>query len=405
MPSIAPLAGVKVIEVANFLAVPLAGAMMADLGADVVKVEPLAGDPGRYAFIKDKEFDYNFPTKYPFELTNRGKRSITLDLEHQESLEVLSAAAGMADVFITNLLPQRLKRYRLTYQDLCPNNPRLVYLAFSAYGDQGPDQNRPGFDQTAFWARSGMMSSFGRPGEVPVQPPPGTGDHMTAPLLLAGILTALLLRERTGRGQEVGVSLFNSGLWALGSDLQDSLVARRQPKRHPRSQAPNPLRNSYRTSDGRWLIIQMVHTDANWEKCCAALGRPDLLSHPKFRSLEARRNSARAVVKELEKTIGSTSQGELGPRLDKYGVVWAPVQGLEEVIDDPQAKSNGYFTRVEHPSYGWYQTLNFPIKFSDSPAGPKGCAPEVGQHTEEVLLELGFSWERIETLKRIGAIV
>ena len=124
MASIAPLAGVKVIEVANFLAVPLAGAMMADLGADVVKVEPLAGDPGRYAFIKDKEFDYNFPTKYPFELTNRGKRSITLDLEHQESLEVLSAAAGMADVFITNLLPQRLKRYRLTYQDLCnPTTP------------------------------------------------------------------------------------------------------------------------------------------------------------------------------------------------------------------------------------------------------------------------------------------
>ena len=405
MPSVAPLAGVKVIEVANFLAVPLAGAMMADMGADVVKVEPLAGDPGRYAFIKDREFDFDFPTKYPFELTNRGKRSMTLDLELQESLEVLSAAAETADVFISNMLPHRLKRYRLTYQDMHPNNPRLVYLAFSAYGDQGPDKNRLGFDQTAFWARSGMMSSFGRAGQVPVQPPPGTGDHMTAPLLLAGILSALLLREHTGRGQEVGVSLFNSGLWALGSDLQDSLVARRRPKRHHRSKAPNPLRNSYRTSDGRWLILQMVHTDANWEKCCAALGRLDLLSHPKLSSLESRRNSPGAVVKELEETIGSKSEGELGPRLDKHGVVWAPVQDLEEVIDDPQAILNGYFTRLEHPSYGWYQTLNFPIKFSDSPAGPKGCAPEVGQHTEEVLLELGYSWERIETLKGIGAIV
>ncbi|MCH8086740.1 MAG: CoA transferase, partial [Chloroflexi bacterium] len=183
----APLTGIRVVEVANYLAVPSAAALMADMGADVVKVEPLEGDPFRQE-IRDADYDFTFPISYAFQLDNRGKRGVALNLRREKAVEVVQKLADEADVFMTNLLPRRLEAFHLRYEDLSPSNPRLIYLAFNGYGPEGPDKDRPAFDYTAFWARSGAMSLFGEPGQPPVNLRSGFGDHTSSPLLLAGVL-------------------------------------------------------------------------------------------------------------------------------------------------------------------------------------------------------------------------
>ncbi|MEE9198634.1 MAG: CoA transferase, partial [Dehalococcoidia bacterium] len=330
-----PLVGIRALEVANYLAVPSATALMADMGAQVIKVEPLEGDVYRHA-ARSIEFEFDFPINYAFELDNRGKRSVALDLEKKEAVQVVWRLAERADVFMTNLVPRRKERYRLRYEDLSPRNPRLIYLAFSGYGPEGPEKDRLGFDHTAFWARSGIMSLLSDPDRPPIDLHSGMGDHTSSPLLLAGVLAALLARERSGRGQEVTASLLNMGLWVIGADVQEGLVARREPRRYHRSEAPNPLHNTYRTRDGRWLNLVMLHTDDSWSRLCKALGRDDLLEVSRYGVLEDRTARSSDLVAELDKTFGSMTVEELAPRLDDNSIVWAPMQLLSEVFDDPQ---------------------------------------------------------------------
>ncbi|MCH8087348.1 MAG: CoA transferase, partial [Chloroflexi bacterium] len=235
-----PLSGIKVVEVANFLAVPSCAALMADMGAEVIKVEPRQGDPFRW-LARREEFQVDFPLNYAFELDNRGKRGIALDLNKPEAVEVVCKLVDRADVFVTNLVPRRLERFRLRYEDLSPENPRLIYLAFSGYGPRGPDRDRLGFDHTAFWARSGLMHMISELNDEPLDLQDGMGDHTTSPLLLAGVLAALLERHRTGKGQLVTASLLNMGLWVLGTDVQEALASGRAPHRRRRAEARDAM--------------------------------------------------------------------------------------------------------------------------------------------------------------------
>ena len=398
-----PLAGVRVLEVANYLAVPSAGALMADMGAAVIKVEPPNGDPFRYV-LRSEEFNFDFPISYAFELDNRGKQSMALDLNKEESIEVMQRLAKEADVFITNLLPHRRKRYKLRYKDLSSRNPRLVYLACCGYGPVGPEKDRLAFDRTAFWARSGMMSLFSRPGQPPLELRSGVGDHTASPLLVAGVLAALLARERSGKGQEVVTSLLNVGLWAIGADVQRTMAAGQEPQLYPRSETVNPLQNTYHTSDGRWIYLSMLHTDINWVKLCKAFGYSRLSTDPRYRTIENRQTWSKELVAKLDEIFSTKSLKELAPSLDANGITWAPMQSLSEAIDDPHVRANELFTTLEHPNHGPYETLDTPIHFSDSEVGARAAAPEVGQHTEEILLELGYTWKDISKLRNSGAI-
>lgn len=398
----APLEGVRVLEVANWLAVPAAAALMADMGAEVVKVEPPAGDPWRNFQLGSAGMASDFPGNPMFEVDNRGKRSIGIDLSLSEGQQAVRRLAENVDVFVTNLVPARRERYGLTYQELASGNPRLIYLGFSGYGNAGPERDRLGFDYAAFWARSGIMSLVGEPGETPPLPRTGMGDHATAPLLLAAILAALYERERSGQGQELGGSLLNSGLWVLGSDLQAALVSRHNPVRTPRERAPNPIWNVYQAGDGKWLLLVMPTPDPYWPRFCQAVARPDMAADARYATIEGRREHCREIVAVLDKAFATASRVEWGKRLDAHDLIWAPVQSLEDVIDDPQIRANGFFTPVEHPSFGKYEAISTPVKFGRSEVGVRGPAPPTGQHTEEVLLEAGYGWEDIARLRERG---
>ena len=398
-----PLEGVRVLEVANWLAAPATAALMADMGAEVIKVEPPDGDPWRHYRLKSDGSVPDFAINYAFEIDNRGKRSIVLNLSKNEAREVVHELARNADVFVTNLVPARLDRYHLNYEDLSTGNSRLIYASFSAYGNNGPDKDRLGFDYSAFWARSGLMSLTRESDTLPVLLRGGMGDHASCLALIAGILAALYERERTGKGQELSASLLNVGLWVLGCDLQLALVERHNPPIDSRS-TRSPIFNNYRTKDGKWLMLTNPNPDVYWPKVCAALGHPNLVDDPGYQTVEQIIEHSSELVALFDGTFATKTLNEWARILDQHEVIWAPVQELTEVIKDPQIEANKYFTTVEHPIVGEYETIDTPIRFKSGEVRAKGPAPQIGQHTEEVLLEHNYTWDQISALREVGAI-
>ncbi len=400
----APLAGIRVLEVANWLAAPAAGALLADLGADVVKVEPPGGDVYREFVLRSLGYQHDFPTNYAFDLDNRGKRSVTVALDKPGGPELVRRLAARTDVVITNLIPSRRERYGLTYEGLRAVNPRLVYASFSGYGTRGPDQNRPGFDYAAFWARAGVMGLLGEPPSPPPLCRGGQGDHTTALNLLAAILVALRLRDRSGEGQLVEVTLLGTGMWTIGVDLQAALIAREQPTRHDRTQPANPIWNSYRTRDGEWILLVMPHPDPYWPRFCAAIGEPAWASDPRYENLVKRRAQTVALTAAIDARFAERDFAEWAARLDAHGLIWAPVAKLTDVIDDPQARQMGVFTTIDHPTLGRLETLAAPFHVAGADIGPRGPAPAAGEHTFELLEELGVTEEELVRLAQDGVI-
>ena len=398
-----PLDGVRVLEVANWIAAPAGAALLADMGADVIKVEVPTGDPWRGFRLSSAGYAGDFPVNYGFEADNRGKRGMTVNLDSPDGRAVIQRLAGHVDVLLTNLVPARAERFGISYAALAAGNPRLVFAHFTGYGMHGPERDRLGFDYAAFWARSGIMGLVGEEDNPPLQRP-AMGDHTNAVVVACGIIAALYERERSGRGQELHFSLLNSGLWVLGTDVQAALIARNNPTRHDRTAPPNPIWNTYRCADGRWLLLVMPQPDPYWPKVCAAIERSELIDDPRFDSLETRRRNSRELVGILEDAFAAAPRDEWGRRLDAHGVIWAAIQSMTEVIEDPQARANGYYTTVDHPSLGPFETVDAPFRFGRSRVTARGPAPELGQHTEEVLLEFGYSWEEIAALRERGAL-
>lgn len=402
---VAPLDGIKVIEVANWLAAPSATALMRDLGADVIKVEPPRGDILRHFDLRNIGYSqYDRPLNSAFELDNRGKRSVTVALDKEGGPEVVHRLLRDADILVLNLTPPRRRRYRLTVEDAHAINPKLIYASMTGYGTTGPDADRPGFDYAAFWARSGIMSSIGEPPSPPPVNRPGQGDHTACLNLLAAVLAALRLRDMTGAGQSVEVTLQITGMYTIGADLSAALIARQQPPRHDRTEPANPIWNTYETQDGRWLLLVMPQPEPYWPRFCEAVGEPAWVGDDRFATAPARRRHSRELTAAISARFAQHDLASWARRLDETGLIWAPVLDYVEAIDDPQARAMGLFTTLEHPRAGKFETLSTPFGIAGADIGPRGPAPEVGEHTREVLEELGLGSGEIEQLRARGVV-
>ena len=400
------LDGIKVLEVANWVAAPSACAMLADMGAEVIKVEPVdIGDPVRNINSSTRGIvPYEGGLNSAFELLNRGKQSIAVDLGNPQGQVLVQKLAARADVMVTNLVPQRQVRYNLRYEDVSADNPRIIYLSLTGYGREGPERDRLGFDYAAFWARSGIMSVLGDPDGPPANQKPGMGDQATSLAITSAIAVNLFARERTGKGQRIDCSLLHTGMWVLGLDMMAALKERQAPPRISRKNVGNPLFNYYQAKDGKWIQMVMIEADRFWSGFCRALGLEELENDARFDTLAARAEHNQALIRIIEERIATKTRIEWADSLDNENCIWAPVQTLDEVIVDPQVEANGFITSVDHPNEGAYQVLNAPMQFAHTPTTPAGAAPELGQHTESVLLDIGYTWDDIAALKGSGAI-
>jgi crotonobetainyl-CoA:carnitine CoA-transferase CaiB-like acyl-CoA transferase len=395
----APLEGIRVVEIAHYVAVPAAGALLADLGAEVIKVEiPPRGEIYRRGRPRYSGYQSEFPEGPGFHLDNRGKRSIALDLTDPAARSALLRIIDTADVVTTNLLPGRRARFGLDHESLLARKPGLVVAAINGYGLGGAEADRPAFDYAAYWARTGMMDLMRDQGVRPSMLRPGVGDHAAASNLVVGILAALRLRDATGQGRYVEVSLLQTGLYMLGCDVAMGLVTREPVRRHDRKDTPNALWNTYPVAGERWIMLVMIDPTAYWPKLCAALGRPELESDPRFAEPFARAAHARELIAELEAEFARRPLDEWRERLDAAGVIWAPVLRLDEALDDPQARAMGYFTALEHASAGRFETLAPPLRIEGVPIGCDRTCSEVDADAVAVLREAGLDESEIAKL-------
>lgn len=400
-----PLAGVRVIEMSTWGALPGGGAILADWGAEVIKVEEPqgGGDPARN-FNVTRRPDGSGPIGPVWEQDNRNKKSATIDVNQPEGQEALRRLVKKADVFLTSTRPKTLERLNISYEHLKKVNPRLVFVHLSGFGPKGPDSERPGYDALCFWARSGTAIALAGAGNPPVGQRAAMGDHTTSIAIAAGVAAALFAREKTGKGQQVQTSLFHTGLWFTSVDQVACAHSQQDTTAMPRGVIGNPLVGSYKCKDG-WLQMVNLQADRFWEPFCLAVGRPDLAKDERYSTIEKRAPHAQALMEEFQKEFEKKTVREWIPILDKYGIRWGKVQTVLEATKDEQAWANGYFTTLEHPEAGKVQLVMSPVQFSDTKPEVKSPAPMLGQHTEEVLQEAGYSWEQIEQLKEQGVIL
>ncbi|MDO8616149.1 MAG: CoA transferase [Dehalococcoidia bacterium] len=397
-----PLEGVKVVEMGLWVAGPAAAAILADWGADVIKIEPPTGDPfrGLFASVMGSPASVN----PPFELDNRGKRSLVLDLEKPEAREIAYQVIDRADVFITNNRPRVLEQYGLDYETLHARCPRLVYGQVTGYGPDTEARDTAAYDIGAFWSQAGIAMALTAPGGAIPQQRGGMGDHMTGQACAGAVCAALYSRERTGEGQRVSVPLVRVGVYMIGWDTMLSLRLGVPILTYDRRHAINPIIDCYQAGDGRWFWLLLLQADRHWGDLCAALGREDLMGDERFANIETRRVNAPALVDELDAVFAGKSLAEWAEAFKAHNVWWAPVNQVQEVIKDPMVRAAGAFVDVPTPDGGSVPMVATPADFSTTRWQPRGIAPELGQHTEEVLLELGYDWDRIIALKEAGAI-
>jgi crotonobetainyl-CoA:carnitine CoA-transferase CaiB-like acyl-CoA transferase len=391
--------GLRVIEVAAWTFVPAAGAVLADWGADVIKIEhPVGGDPQRNlaagGIIPDSAVNFII------EVPNRGKRSVGLDLSSDEGRELLYELVSDADVFLTNFLPATRRRLGIDVEDIRAVNSQIIYARGSGHGPKGPDAGDGGYDATAYWARTGVAAVISQGDEPPRSQPMAFGDVAGAQTIAGGIAAALFARERTGEGSVVDVSLLAYGLWNVGPSIVacEVLGIPNLPSR-PRDQAPNPIVGSYRTSEGRFVQLVMLQSDRYWGRLCEVLERPDLAADPRFADAGSRTEHAAACIAELDSEFGKRTLADAVAVLDRQEGPWAVHQLPIEVFDDPQIEANGYLQPVTAGDGSTFHLVANPVQF-DEAAPSLTRAPEHGEHTEEVLLEAGHSWDDLIDWKK-----
>ena len=400
----APLDDITVIEVDNWMAAPSAGAILADLGADVIKVEPLTGDPmrgmGRPAKLPDEIKGYD----YQFDVDNRGKRSVAIALDTDAGANLVRRLVSDADVFLCNLLTRRQARFGLDPDSLFAINPRLVHATLTGYGTDGPDAWRPGYDVTAFFGRSGLYDAMreGEDGVVPMARP-AQGDHTTGLALVGAILGALRLAERTGNGQVVETSLYETAVWTQATDYAIAAMDRAPLRPRARENLIVPTANRYPCGDGKWVVLNMPEASA-WPRLCRVIGREDWLEDERLQDIRGRFKHMPELVAGIDEALSSKSRDEWGEIFDTEGLIWGPVLGLHEVATDAQAEAIGLFPEIEHDDIGTYRSVRVPMRFRDAKVGPRGPAPSLGQHSREVLQALGLGEDEVKTLIEQGAV-
>ncbi|MFC1940455.1 CaiB/BaiF CoA transferase family protein [Chloroflexota bacterium] len=400
------LEGIRVVQTATILAGPMAARLLADWGADVILIEhPERSDILRGTGYVPVSRAIVSNINYRAENTNRNKRAMTLDLSQENGRKIICKLLDRADVFLSNFRPRELKKFDLEYDTLNKSNPRLICANIDGFGKKGPDKDLPATEYTAYFARSGILHALQLPGSAPVENPRGFGDHVVGLALAYGIMTALYMREKTGRGQEVNVSLFNTAIFALSDDIAGSLVTGQDRQAVERQDIDDALHTSYQTKDRKWLRLGLgLNADLYWSQFCQAIDRNELENDPRFDSFKPRLDNHFALFSILEDVFQSKTLSEWRDRLNKNGIAWAPVQSFPDVTADHQARANDFFIPYDHPTYGRIELIANPVKLSDVPECIRTPAPEFNQHTEGILLELGYSWGDIEQFKEQGVI-
>jgi crotonobetainyl-CoA:carnitine CoA-transferase CaiB-like acyl-CoA transferase len=399
-----PFAGVRVVELAQWVFVPVAGALLADWGADVVHVEPTEGDPYRGLATQGIGTERG-GVNMSLALANRGKRSIALDVRSDQGRDVVHKLLDSADVFLTNMRPKALGRLGLDADTLTGRYPGLVYARGNGFGARGPDADQAGYDATAFWARGGMAHVLTPPDrEHPISQRGAMGDRNGAMALAFGVAAALLKRARTGHGSVVDVSLLATAMWTLSSDLLAALGGDEPKAASGRGPLPNPVVGAYRTKDGRHVQLVFLQADRYWADFCRVIGRADLVDDPRFADLAARRQHAAACVAELDAEFAKRTFAEWKELLAHLDAPWAPVQSVSELLEDPQVLANGYVGPVVIDGESAYRLPAVPLQFDGRPPELRR-APEHGEDTETLLAELGYDWEEIASLKAAGVVL
>lgn len=396
-----PFDGLKVIDCASFIAAPAAATILADFGADVIKIEPPEGDPYRELF-RPQGFGPS-GRNYGWELDSRTKRSVALDLKRPEGREVLERLVRGADVFITNLPLSARRRLGVDHASLEPLNPRLIYASFTAYGETGTEAEKTGFDSTAYWSRSGLMDLV-KPDHTatPARSVAGMGDHPSAMTLFAAIATALYRRERTGRGGLVTSSLLANGLWANACMAQAELFGAPLPPRPPREKGANALTNVYRCRDGRWLHLVMLNEARQFRPLLDLLGCPELADDPRFATPESRRANSAALIGLLDERFAQRDQQAWCALLDPAGITFSAVSTLSDLASDAQMHAAGALVPfAEGPGF----TISSPFALNGAPKVAPAPAPEIGEHTEAILREAGYDDAAIARLRAARAVI
>ncbi len=401
------LQGVRVVEFAQFTFVPSAGAVLADWGADVIKIEhPERGDAQR-GLLQVGGQDNTGAINFLMEHANRGKRSIGIDAATDEGRELVHRLVRDADVFLTNFLPGALERLGLDVAGLRAVNPKIIVARGTAHGVRGPEKDKGGYDSTDYWARSGSgmgMKPLGQPPSP--QPGPAYGDSLGGMTIAGGIAAALFARERSGEPSVVDISLLSTGLWAMGASLASSMLREDRPQTGDPSAGAsfmNPLVGIYGTSDGGSLMLTMLQGHPYWADLIEHLGRPELASDPRFATREAFSDNAGEVREILAEIFATETLETWRDRLATMKGQWGPFQTLAHLPSDPQVEANGLIQRVDAGDGSQFRLVTSPVQFDETPPTLRK-GPEHAQHTEEILLELGLEWERIAELKKLGAV-
>jgi crotonobetainyl-CoA:carnitine CoA-transferase CaiB-like acyl-CoA transferase len=402
-PSADAFAGIRVVELAQWVFVPVAGALLADWGADVIRVERIDGDPYRGLATQGIGSERG-GINLSMALANRGKRSLAVDLHTDDGLAVLHDLLESADVLLTSLRPGALQRLGLDAETLRDRYPQLIYARGHGYGVRGPDADQPGYDSSAFWARGGVghiLTPSDR--DYPISQRGAMGDRNGAMSLAFGIAAALLKRARTGVGSVVDVSLLATAMWMLSSDVLAALNGGEVTPVGGRGAHINPLTGTYRTHDGRHIQLMFLQPDRYWPSFCALIERPDLLADPRFADMAARQTHCAEFVAALDEVFAERTQAQWKELLSQLDAPWAPLQSIDEVITDPQVLANSYVGDVQLDDGRTYRLPTVPVQIDQQPPALRR-APEHGEHTETLLLELGYDWDRISALASAGVI-
>jgi crotonobetainyl-CoA:carnitine CoA-transferase CaiB-like acyl-CoA transferase len=401
------LSGFRVLEVAAWTFVPAAGAVLADWGADVIKVEhPVTGDPQRGLVSMGLIPGGPSAVTYIMEPPNRGKRSIGIDIATDKGREVLYKLAESSDVFLTSFLPSVRQRLKIDVEHIRAVNPNIVYARGTGQGPRGVDSDKPGYDGSVYWGRGGIAHAL-TPGDskFPIGGRAAFGDLAGGMAIAGGIAAALLRRATTGEAPLVDVSLLGLAMWQLSPDIVASGLYGGDPMpKFSRRSSPNPLVGSYRTGDDRFITLMMLQSDRFWPEFCTCVGRPDLIEDPRFVDGASRFANREECVAIVDEVFASRTYEEWKSVLANLSGAWAPVQMASEMVDDPQVGANGYLGRVHRSDGKEYDLVASPVQMNET-ADELLPAPEHGQHTEEILLELGLDWDAIIAYKEVGAIL
>jgi crotonobetainyl-CoA:carnitine CoA-transferase CaiB-like acyl-CoA transferase len=406
-----PLDGVRVVEVASHVFVPMSGSVLGEWGAEVIKIEhPDTGDP--YRGLQTGGMGRTAGGVDPrFHSANRGKRSVGLDVKHPEGRQLLSRLLATCDVFVTNLRADTVDRLRIDVDSVRADNPSIIYVRGTAFGPDGPDAGRGGYDAGAYWARSGMQQIFTRPGdEWPAGPRPAFGDVVGGLTIAGAISTALYRRAVHGEPSVIDVALLAAGMWQVQSDLVNSMLVPPEVRQRlagagmDRSQMFNPLMLAYRTRDGRFVSLQMLSPERYWPALCKAIGQPEMATDPRFADMDARRENSAACIAWLDGVFAERDYTDWCRVLAEFEGEWVPVQAPHELVDDPQVVANGFLGRVDLGNGEIAPMVPSPAQF-EGRRNELRRGPEHGEHTEEVLLDLDLSWDDITALKERGVIL